>query len=205
MSKTLFSLFLAAGAAFGKYTSAATGAPPAELNAGMTAMLQPSGTKILNVDKVVCEIWFRSVAPNGPKSTEDSVTLPNIPQGALIGAIRFPTKGSDRRGNPIAAGVYTLRYSIFPQNGDHQGVAPQRDFLLYSKVADDQDANATPNFKDLVTMSEKATGAPHPGVFSFWKADGNPGLEKEGENDWILRTKLGDIPVAMIVIGKVEG
>jgi hypothetical protein len=207
MTKILLSLTLAAGAAFGQYTSAPAGAPPSELNAAITAMLQKDGTKILNGDKVVCEIWLRTAAPNGPKSVEDSVSLPNIPQGALLGAIRFPAKGADRRGNPIAAGVYTLRYSNFPQNGDHQGVAPQRDFMLISKAADDQNANATPNFKDLVAMSEKATGAPHPGVFSFWKQDANfkPGLEKEGENDWILRTKLGDIPIALIVIGKVEG
>jgi hypothetical protein len=135
------------------------------------------------------------------------VSLPNIPQGSLLGAIRFPAKGVDRRGNPIAAGVYTLRYSNYPQNGDHQGVAPQRDFMLLSKAADDQNASATPSFKELVAMSEKATGAPHPGVFSFWKADASakPGLEKEGENDWILHTKLGDIPIAMIVVGKAEG
>ena len=205
MTKIVLSLLLAAGAAFGQYTAGPAGAPPSELNAAITAMLQKDGTKILNGDKVVCEIWLRTVAPNGPKSAEDSVSLPNIPQGSLLGAIRFPAKGADRRGNPIAAGVYTLRYSNYPQNGDHQGVAPQRDFMLISKAADDQDANATPSFKELVAMSEKATGAPHPGVFSFWKADGKPGLEKEGESDWILHTKLGDIPIALIVIGKVEG
>ena len=205
MTKIVLSLTLAVGAAFGQYTSASAGSAPSELNAAVTAILQKDGTKILKGDKVFCEIWLRTAAPNGPKSAEDSVSLPNIPQGALLGAIRFPAKGTDRRGNPIAAGVYTLRYSNFPQNGDHQGVSPQRDFMLISKAADDQDANATPNFKDLVAMSEKATGAPHPGVFSFWKADGKPGLEKEGENDWILHTKLGDIPIAMIVIGKVEG
>jgi len=205
MTKIVLPLILAAGAAFGQYTSAPAGAPPSELNAGITAMLQKEGIKILNGDKVFCEIWLRTTAPNGPKSGEDSVSLPNIPQGSLLGAIRFPAKGSDRRGNPIAAGVYTLRYSNFPQNGDHQGVAPQRDFMLISKAADDQDAKATPSFKELVAMSEKATGAPHPGVFSFWKADGAAGLAKEGENDWILHTKLGDIGIALIVIGKVEG
>ncbi len=207
MTKLVLSLILAASAAFGQYTAAPAGPPPSELNPGIAALLQKDGTKIMNGATVVCEIWFRATAPSGPKSAEDSVTLPNIPQGALLGAMRFPTRGADRRGNPIAPGVYTLRYSDYPQNGDHQGVAPQRDFLLLSKAADDKDANATPGFKQLVEMSEKATGAPHPGVFSFWKQDTGfkPGFAKEGENDWILQTKLGDIPIAVILIGKVQG
>ena len=92
MTKIVFSLILAAGAAFGQYTSAATGAPPSELNAAITAMLRKDGTKILNGDKVVCEIWLRAVAPSSPKSAEDSVSLPNIPQGALLGAITFQPK-----------------------------------------------------------------------------------------------------------------
>jgi hypothetical protein len=207
MTKLVLSLILAAGATFGQYTSAPAGPPPSELNPGIAAKLQKDGTKIANGSTVVCEIWFVSTAPNGPKSAEDNVTLSNIPQGSLLGAIRFPVRGADRRGNPIAPGVYTLRYSNFPQNGDHQGVAPQRDFLLISKAADDKDASATPGFKELVVMSEKATGAPHPGVFSFWKQESNfkPGFDKAGENDWVLQTKLGDIPIAVILIGKVEG
>ena len=207
MTKLVLSLILAAGAVFGQYTSAPAGPPPSELNAGIAATLQKDGTKIMNGSTVVCEIWFRATAPSGPKSGEDNVSLPNIPQGTLLGAMRFPVRGADRRGNPIAPGVYTLRYSNFPQNGDHQGVAPQRDFLLLSKAADDQDANATPGFKELVAMSEKATGAPHPGVFSFWKqeSDFKPGFAKAGENDWVLQTKLGDIPISVILIGKVEG
>jgi hypothetical protein len=207
MNKFVLSLILAAGTVFGQYKAAPAGAPPSELNPGIAAMLQKDGTKILNGEKVFCEIWLRTAAPNGPKSGEDSVSLPNIPQGSLLGAIRFPEKGVDRRGNPIAAGVYTLRYSNYPQNGDHQGVAPQRDFMLISKAADDQNAAATPSFKELVAASEKATGIPHPGVFSFWKQDSNfkAGFDKEGEHDWVLQTKLGDIPVAIILVGKAEG
>jgi len=207
MTKLVLSLLLAASTVFGQYTSAPAGAAPSELSAGISAVLQKDGTKIMNGGKVICEIWLRTTTPNGPKSAEDSVSLPNIPQGTLLGAIRFPAKGADRRGNPIAPGVYTLRYSNFPQNGDHQGVAPQRDFMLISKAAEDQDANATPSFKELVATSEKATGIPHPGVFSFWKQESSftPGFAKEGEHDWVLQTKLGDIPVAIILIGKAEG
>ena len=53
--------------------------------------------------------------------------------------IRLPERGADRRGQTIKPGVYTLRYGNYPQNGDHQGVEPQRDFLVLSPVAEDKD------------------------------------------------------------------
>jgi len=156
---------------------------------------------------VVCEIWFRSAAPAGPKSAEEGVTLPLIPQGALLGVLRFPARGSDRRGQPIKPGVYTLRYSLQPVNGDHQGVAPQRDFLLMTPADADKDPNSTPKFDDLVAMSRKASGTPHPAVLSLWKVDTDfkPGFAKMGENDWVLQAKIADLQIAIILVGKAEG
>ena len=188
-------------AAFAQYQAGPAGPPPPELAPAIAGALQKDGTKITNGGKPYCEVWFRSDKPAGPKSTEDAVTLPAIPQGALLGVIRFDGTGADRRGQTIKAGVYTLRYSIMPVNGDHQGAAPQRDFLLMVPAADDKDLNAAPNFDTLVNMSKKASGTPHPAVVSSWKADSaKPGLSQDG-NDWILQGKVGDTPIAMIVVG----
>jgi hypothetical protein len=136
------------------------------------------------------------------------VTLPAIPHGTLLGAIRFPGQGADRRGQAIKPGVYTLRYSLQPVNGDHLGVSPQRDFLVLVPAADDKDVNATPNFEALMAMSRKASGTPHPAVLSMWAAgasDPVPSFSKQGENDWVLNIKVGGMPVSIILVGKVEG
>lgn len=194
---SLFSL-----TAFGQYTADSAGSPPQELAPAIAQTLQKTGIKIANGGAAYCEIWMRADRPSGPKTTEDNVTLPQIPMGALVGVIRFDGKGSDRRGQTIPAGVYTLRYGIMPINGDHQGAAPQRDFLLLAPAADDRDPNATPNFDALVAMSRKASRTPHPAVLSFWKADSDsPGFAKQGDSDWVLQTKLGDTPIAIILVG----
>ncbi len=186
----------------GPYKAEPAGAPPSEVAPAIAQSLQKDGTRIAANGTAYCEIWFRREKPTGPKSTEESVSLPSIPQGALLGVIRFDGKGADRRGQTIKAGVYTLRYGIMPVNGDHQGAAPQRDFLLMTPASDDQDPNSTPAFDALVAMSRKASGTPHPAVLSFWKADTDtPGLSKQGESDWVLQTKLGDTPIAVILVG----
>src|SRR5437660_7592184 len=129
MLRSLFLLIMAAGAAFSQYKAQPAGTPPADLAPSVAATLQKEGSKVVaGSGTAFCEIWFRTTAPSGPKTSEDAVSLPTIPQGALLGALRFPGKGADRRGQGIKPGVYTLRYVLQPVNGDHQGVAPQRDF-----------------------------------------------------------------------------
>ena len=205
MTKTALSFLLAATAAFAQYKSEPAGAPPAELAPAISQALQPQGTKIVGGSGAVCEIWFRSSMPTAAKPADQTITL-SVPQGALLGVIRFASQGADRRGQTIKPGVYTLRYSIIPVNGDHQGAAPQRDFVLMTPAADDKDLNATPDFDALVAMSRKASGTPHPAVLSIWGAGASDpaGFAKQGENDWVLTTKIGDSPISIILIGKAE-
>ena len=198
---------MAAGVAYPQYKLEPAGPPPSDLPPAVAGALQKDGSKIVaGSGTAFCEIWFRSTAPSGPKTAEDGVTLPTIPQGSLLGALRFPARGADRRGQNINPGVYALRYALQPVNGDHQGVAPQRDFLVMIPAADDPGPDAKPGFDDLMKLSRKASGTPHPAVLSM-SASSNakfPELKKEGENDWALHAKIGDTPVEVILVGKAE-
>jgi hypothetical protein len=206
MHKLALSLVLVASSALAQYKSEPAGAPPAELAPAISQALQQQGAKIVAGNGTVsCEVWFRTALPSGPKPTDQTVTL-SVPQGALVGVIRFTGQGADRRGQTIKPGVYTLRYSLIPVNGDHQGAAPQRDFVLLTPAADDKDPGATPDFDALVAMSRKAAGTPHPAALSLWAAGASDplGFAKQGENDWVLTLKIGDVPVSIILIGKTE-
>ncbi|MCC6586868.1 MAG: hypothetical protein IT168_09270 [Bryobacterales bacterium] len=206
--KSVIALLALSVVAFGQYKVEPAGAPPSELAAAMTAELQPAGHKVTSPDgKVWCEVWFRKEAPTGPPTSESDVTWKTMPPGSLVGAIRFPGNGIDRRGQPIKAGVYTLRFSMFPINGDHQGVAPQRDFLVLTPAAGDQDPKQIAKFDDLMAMSRKASGTPHPAILSMWLIEGDfqPGLEQMGEHDWVLKAAVGKSHIALIVVGKAEG
>jgi hypothetical protein len=208
MHKLTLCLLFGASAMFAQYKSEPAGAPPPELAPAISQALEQQGTKIIGGSGAVfCEVWFRTSLPAGAKSSEESVTLPTIPHGTLLGAIRFTSQGADRRGQNIKPGVYTLRYSLQPLNGDHLGVSPQRDFLVMTPAADDKDLNATPAFDALMAMSRKASGTPHPAVLSVWGAAASDpaGFAKQGEHDWVLTTKIGGTLVSVILVGKVEG
>jgi len=200
-------VFAAGALAFGQYKSEPAGAPPTDASPAIREALQKDGVRITGPRGTVCEVWFRTTAPSGPKSSESDVTLPTIPHGSLLGVIRFPEKSSDRRGTTVKPGVYTMRYSYYPVNGDHQGVAPQRDFLLLAPIANDADPSATPGFEQLVQMSTKASGTPHPAVFSIEKPGPAkfPSITTEGDTpDQVLNAKIGDLQLAIIVVGKAQ-
>jgi hypothetical protein len=190
-----------------QYKADKAGSVPSEVASGIAQALGPAGFQISNNGAPYCELWLRRSVPSSgvqlePNPTLPNVTLANIPPGALLGVIRFDGQGSDRRGQSIQPGVYTLRYGIMPVNGTHQGAAPHRDFLLLTPAAEDRDLNAAPNFDALVAMSRKASRTAHPAVLSVWKADADsPGFSQQGDSDWVLQTSVGDTPIAIIVAG----
>jgi hypothetical protein len=206
MTRFAIALLACASVVFG-HTAESAGAPPSEIDPAIAGLLQKEGVRIKDGTKNVMELWFVNKAPAGPATTETNVTLTTVPHGSLLGVLRFTEKGADRRNQPIKPGVYTLRLGFFRPDGDHQGVSPQRDFLLMSPAATDKDPKSTPNFEALVEMSRKASGTAHPAVLSLWKADPanfQPGVKQDGEHDWVLNHKIGDLPIALIVAGTFE-
>jgi hypothetical protein len=185
---------------------AAGEAAPAEVSAAVAKDLQSPGVKILTpAGQVFCEVWLVKTAPSGGTSTEADVTLPTIPVGSLLGVLTFPAKGADRRGQVIPAGTYTLRYVLMPVNGAHLGAAPQRDFVAMLPAKADGGSEVKMSLDDVVAASTKVSGTAHPGVLSIAPGSGKSGFAKEGDHDWTLNTKVGDLPIAIILVGKAEG
>ncbi len=57
-------------------------------------------------------------------------------------------------------------------------------------------------------MSRKASASPHPAVLSLESPTGStfPALVKEGDTpDWVLWVQAGDLKIAIILLGKVQG
>jgi hypothetical protein len=204
VSKLFATGIIAAVAAFGsQWKAESAGAPPSDVPAAVAGVLQKEGTKIVGPDGAFAEIWLVNTAPQGDASGEQNVTLPNVPHGAFFGIVRFPSQGKDRRGQMVKPGIYTLRYSMFPIDGAHQGVAPQRDFLVMSAIGEDQDPKALPSYADLMKWSQKAAGTPHPGVLSIWKADDDKQNFEELGEDWVLQRKVGTLNLAIVMVGTV--
>ena len=78
------------------------------------------------------------------------------------------------RGKAVKPGVYTLRYGLQPQNGDHLGISTFRDFVLLSPAALDRDPKAL-GFDGVVALSKEVIGTAHPASLSLDPPEDAPG------------------------------
>ena len=154
-----------------------------------------------------------SEKPAGPKG---AVQFPFLADGELVGVLQFAMEGHDYRDQPIAKGVYTMRYGLQPVNGDHLGVSTYRDYSLLLPAAKDQ-ALALPPRKQLEERSALSAGTSHPAIFLLLEAP--PGSSKSApsvihdaeKSTWSvvvpLSLKVKDqgepvrFPVRLVVVG----
>ena len=161
-----------------------------------------------------CELWIRKSVPAQPKKDKDieGLAYPQLAESTLVGVIRFSQAAADFRGQRIPAGFYTLRYELIPNDGNHLGVTPNRDFLLLVPAASDADPKAQFKFEELVALSREATGTKHPGPLSLAQADGMVTaavVSKDDQEGWIFSAPVklasGDeIPIALVVRGTAQ-
>ena len=154
------------------------------------------------------EIWYGKDVPAQPKAASTSAVYDRLTPSALVGVLHFTKTSTDFRGQSVAAGFYTLRAALMPDDGNHLGVAPSRDFLLLVPAAADPGPDAVPKFVDLVALSRQASGTKHPAPLSLVPAEGGtaPSVTKDDEGHVIFAapvhlTSGEDLPVALIVKG----
>lgn len=172
------------------------------------SLLDPNGYRItLDDGTVACEIWLRKEIPSSGKKDVEGAVYPELAPSTMIAVVSFPKQASDFRGQAIKAGFYTLRYELLPNDGNHLGVSPNRDFGLLVPVAADPDPKTEIKYPELVNLSKKASGAQHPAPLSIVQAgEQPPAISKDDQDHWIFSGKLKlsggeEIPFGLIVKG----
>ncbi|MDG3002624.1 hypothetical protein [Paludisphaera mucosa] len=181
-------------------------APPQELAPGVKGVLDSQGFRVVDPEgRPLVDVWLRkgtpaTAKPAGPKG---AVLYPVLTEGELIGAVKFAAEGHDYRDQPVAAGVYTLRYGLQPVNGDHLGVSVNRDYALLLPTAKDADTADLPR-KKLEERSAESVGTTHPGVLLLL-APPDKGTEKPTMvNDATLNTWGAVVSLPLKVEGEAD-
>jgi len=165
--------------------------PPQALSAAVRDSLSPQALRVSGPGGNICEIWLRKSVPGVAAAQQLGVIYPQIQEGTLVAAIQFSSDIKDYRRQQVHAGVYTLRYALSPVNGNHQGVAPQRDFLLAIPAAIDQDTAAV-TAAQTIELSKKSTSTNHASVWLLAPGDTGAAISVAVSHDsdsdfWIVQ------------------
>jgi len=176
----------------------------AALDAGGSRLVRPDGS-------VLCEIWLRRSLPVGRVTAAKGAAYPEMSESALLGVISFPNGGKDFRGQAIKPGLYTMRYELLPEDGNHMGVAPTRDFVLLVTASADRDPDAQYDFAQLVKLSAQAAGTNHPAAFVLLAPESGavPRTYQNPDGFQVfagaIKTDGGkNVPIALVVKGQAE-
>jgi hypothetical protein len=177
---------------------------PAEIAEPLRALLADGGARAQSGESILTFWWVKSLAVFGAPEWE------KVAEGSLVGAVQIGALFRDIRGRTIKPGVYTLRYAIQPQDGDHLGVSTFRDYLLLIPAALDQ-APAPPGHVETVRLSTRTIGASHPGPWMLNPPTTTEPALSTGTNDMKLQyvvfevqTTAGPMRFGLVIVGKVE-
>jgi hypothetical protein len=134
---------------------------PADLAAPISGALKAGSVRAM-ISGVTLDFWWVKAL----EFTGTPPAWPAVPEGTLVGAVRVDGDFRDIRGRAIKPGVYTLRYGIQPDNGDHLGTSSFRDFVLLVPAALDTGVAAR-GHDATVDLSKRTVGGSHPAVWSL--------------------------------------
>ena len=196
------------------------GPPPAGLSEKIVPLLDENAYRVIGPKGPVCEFWLvKELTVKEDFKPTLTVKYPFTP-GQLLGAARLPTAGAalDFRGQELPAGVYTLRYGLQPQDGNHLGTSDTSDFGLACAADMDKDPAPVAQVKDLFKLSAKAAGSAHPAIFQLVPPPAEPYKEvvlkhNDDKDLWVLRVnfhakskgKAVDLPAQLVAVGTSGG
>ncbi len=175
----------------------------------MAGAVEDHGVRVLDKDGApLVSIWLAKSVKTSKKEVEGA-NYPQLEPSSFVGVITFDSEGKDLRGQTIAKAAYSLRYALLPNDGNHMGVAPNRDFLLLLPLSSDSDPATVYTEKQLYRASGKVAGTGHPAVLSLIANDGKPGTMSTSPEGYLvlhlsLITSDGVLPTALIVKGVAQ-
>lgn len=158
-------LFVTAGVAQTPTVTQAPVSPPSELAPAIAGVLGSDVTTV-TTGSARLEFWLVKALELAHAPSPDALSWTDVPEGALVGVLRLGSTWTDIRGFTIRPGVYTLRFALQPQNGDHMGISPHREFLLPGPAAEDT-AVAPVGYDGALELAKKVSRRAHPASISL--------------------------------------
>jgi len=152
-----------------EYKVAAHQEKPAEgLAPAVAEALDSSGFSVVDENgEAVMHVWLAKEWPAQADFKPTNDHLYPFSEGQLMGAVQYTGKGADFRDQPLRKGVYTLRYSLQPQDGNHVGTSDTRDFFVLLRARDDENPATIASKEELFPKAAKAAGSAHPAMLAL--------------------------------------
>ena len=150
-------------------------APPKELDKKIKAQLSGSAIQVLEDGDIVYELWLNKSVPLQSKPSSPTKPFSVMEETTLLGATQVHQSKRDYRDSQIYKGVYTMRYALKPQDGNHLGTSDYAYFALLVPSKRDRGGDELQSRADYVEASGADTFSGHPIILSLRPASSEDG------------------------------
>lgn len=142
--------------------------PPAALDASIRKLLAPQAVQVFDGDSTVFEFWFCAEVPVSEKPQSPAQALAGFKPVSLVGAVSITGKQHRTyRDTELPEGVYTMRFSLQPEDGDHLGTADFPYFVVLIPAKTDTKPDAFTAYPAMVKASGREAPGGHPLILSL--------------------------------------
>jgi hypothetical protein len=186
---------------------------PKEIDTSIRGTLQPKSIQVLEGDKPIYEFWLASGATVSAKPESAAKSLAALKPTTLLGVVIVAGDKRDYRNDELSGGVYTMRYGLQPQDGDHLGASDFPYFGVLIAAKTDTKLDGFSAQEPMLKASSKETSTGHPLILSLRpvSADdsGLPKLTEPAPEHQCVRIKIpakggGEVVFDLVVKGKVK-
>ncbi|MBM3835298.1 MAG: hypothetical protein FJ403_18895 [Verrucomicrobia bacterium] len=142
-------------------------APPTEVSDEIKKQLQPKALQLLSRGKAQFEFWFAAQLPLQSNPESAAKSLQALKPTTFLGVAVVHENKRDYKDNDLFKNVYTMRFALQPQDGNHSGTADFPYFAVLVPVKSDTKLDGISDYKTLVKASSKDTPNDHPVIISL--------------------------------------
>jgi hypothetical protein len=161
----------------------------------------PAVRQRLGASSLTCAEGERVIAEVWPVAAPTTTPEGGLVEGSLVGLVRLLGAWTDYKGQPVKAGVYTLRYALQPADGNHLGVSAHREFLLLVRASDDMTAEVVSDREALWKLARGAAGTSHPAVMALVPT---AEIAQAPSGHVVVRLQVGSLGLGVVLSGRAE-
>lgn len=186
--------------------------PPDEIAAELREQIVPKAYQLSDADGLFFELWFVEELAVSKIGDTPKDTLKQGTEIALLGAaVVHAEDHNDFRDDPIDPGIYVLRMSLQPQDGNHMGTSPFDTFAILMPYDKDGELAEFADHEFMVELASEDTIAEHPPILALQpmpNADGEfPRLDENEEEAWhylslkfTAKSETGNAPLPVYLV-----
>ncbi len=139
--------------------------------------LQEKALQLLDGGKPVYEFWLAKAFPLKKRPGSEKTALREIPEAAFLGVVVVHKGQRDYRDDELYENVFTMRFALQPEDGDHLDTADFPYFALLIPASMDKKLQAFTTHDAVSDASSEDTATEHPVIISLRPASAK--AEKE--------------------------